>query len=641
MSKYGVPFVKGPEVKLPPHPQSCSLECVKEFAQNSSRPLSIDLFSGAGGLSLGLRLAGFQVILAAEIEREAAETHRAQFPGATICVDLSDPDVIDNICSALDGVELDLVAGGPPCQPYSQAAFSKVRHLEAFHGRQADSRRSLWASYIEIVRRTRPKAVLVENVPDMAFGRDGVVLRNLVEDLENLGYAVHSRVLASDSFGVPQHRQRLITVAFKDPRPFAWPDREDYDQRVLRDAIEDLPAVEGGNKEESRPYHSTPTVLQKYFRDSVPPDQASVIYDHHTRAVRSDDLEAFKLMTSKTKYGDLPDHLKRYRDDIFQDKYKRLDFDTLSRTITAHISQDGYWYIHPTQHRTLTIREAARIQTFPDYFRFCGFPRHAFKQIGEAVPPLLGKAVGRSVLQALSCDVTPSRYRTTQHTVRVLTDWYSRIDTSNVKYPWLISKDIWAKIVGQLLFDRSGQSFIQREYSATLERWATPDQLLHDKDSEAFAETRFKFESYESLKALAMSILGGRTLSQELLNDCKVPATVGIRLLAVTGAGTRRPLNGALERLVRRYSGVVKRPEDGRGNAEMLLGRMVGSDSNGTVFRALNEVTAQFCSVRSATCHACPLREDCCYHASQLKELSLLDESLVDTLATSGYSESR
>ena len=109
----------------------------------------------------------------------------------------------------------------------------------------------------------------------------------------------------------------------------------------------------------------------------------------------------------------MPAHLQRYRTDIFTDKYKRLSWDALSRTITAHIAKDGYWYIHPEQHRTLSIREAARLQTFPDWFRFAGQPCHRYAQIGNAVPPLLAEAVGRALLDSMrsadrrACDVTP------------------------------------------------------------------------------------------------------------------------------------------------------------------------------------------------------------------------------------------
>ena len=130
------------------------------------------------------------------------------------------------------------------------------------------------------------------------------------------------------------------------------------------------------------------------MRAGVPDGRRHKVFDHITRPVRDDDVRAFELLDAETRYSDLPDELKRYRDDIFDDKYKRLDADDVSRTITAHIAKDGYWYIHPEQNRTLTVREAARIQTFPDWFRFAGPPSAAFRQIGNAVPPRLGFAVG-------------------------------------------------------------------------------------------------------------------------------------------------------------------------------------------------------------------------------------------------------
>ena len=138
------------------------------------------------------------------------------------------------------------------------------------------------------------------------------------------------------------------------------------------------------------------------MREGLDEGDTHRIYDHVTRAVRDDDRKIFEQMDASTKYSDIDPELQRYRDDIFTDKYKRLDLNQPSRSITAHIAKDGYWYIHPTQHRTITIREAARIQTFPDRVRFAGPPSASLRQIGNAVPPVLSELAARSVLAAHS-----------------------------------------------------------------------------------------------------------------------------------------------------------------------------------------------------------------------------------------------
>ena len=144
MSKPAVPFSTGENVVLAPHPYSCDFEQLPSYAQKakkSKKPLAIDLFSGAGGLGLGLQEAGFNVILGVDKYPQAAETHAAHFGGASLCADLSDPAIIDSIDEALKGISIDLVAGGPPCQPFSQAGKSKIRHLvkEGVHGNRMTS----------------------------------------------------------------------------------------------------------------------------------------------------------------------------------------------------------------------------------------------------------------------------------------------------------------------------------------------------------------------------------------------------------------------------------------------------------------------------------------------------------------------
>src|SRR5262249_6057656 len=144
-------------VVLAPHPQSCSLEHLQEYVKTlGDAPLAIDLFCGAGGLSLGLEEAGFQTILGVDCNEEAIRTHRAYFAGASVCLDLSDPSALRDIASALCGMEIALVAGGPPCQPFSRAGQSKIRSLIRQGVWDSDERRELWQAFVEIVEEVCP-----------------------------------------------------------------------------------------------------------------------------------------------------------------------------------------------------------------------------------------------------------------------------------------------------------------------------------------------------------------------------------------------------------------------------------------------------------------------------------------------------
>lgn len=363
--------------------------------REAGRHLAVDLFSGAGGLGAGVEAAGWTVAVAVDHDKAALETHRANFRGQALNVDMADPSQVEGLIEILRPLEIDLVSGGPPCQPFSRAGRAKIRSLinEGIRGK-TDKRKDLWRSFVDVVLALKPRAVLMENVPDMALGDDLDIVRSIAVTLETTGYAVDYRLLDAWRFGVPQHRKRFILQARKDGIMPIWPKPAD-DRPTVRDAIGDLPPLNGTTGARELLYSGQPaSVLAISLRDRT----TDVIYDHMTRPVRTDDLEAFKLMTASTLYSDLPDRLRRYRSDTFRDKYKRLDWNDLSRTITAHIAKDGYWYIHPEEHRTLTVREAARIQTFPDSFRFAGSRSDAFRQIGNAVPPLLGRAVVETLL---------------------------------------------------------------------------------------------------------------------------------------------------------------------------------------------------------------------------------------------------
>ena len=435
--KYGVMHRRTKPLRLSPHPDAPADDGWGEWVRGSAKPVAVDLFCGAGGLSHGLEAAGYRVVLAADTDEWALESHSHNMAGRAVRLDLAEPQVREEIVTLLDGVDVGLIAGGPPCQPFSRAGLSKIRSLVDQGLRDADdARRELWRAFLELVEAIRPRAVLMENVPDMALGDGFTVIRAMIERLDEVGYEADARIVDAWRHGVPQHRQRLILVALRDGAVFDWP--RESGPVTVRHAIYDLPRLSVSPDTvlgaPTMPYVATPT--QGVLGSDVEPgtswpakaagwtegngrplsgfavrarqgctgDDALVVHDHVTRPVRADDFAAFKLMDGRTLYSDLPESLRRYRSDIFNDKYNRLSWDEPSRTVTAHLAKDGYWYIHPEQHRSLTVREAARLQTFPDTFRFAGCRSHQFQQIGNAVPPELARQIGSAILRSVRGD---------------------------------------------------------------------------------------------------------------------------------------------------------------------------------------------------------------------------------------------
>ncbi|MFE2754297.1 DNA cytosine methyltransferase [Actinosynnema sp. NPDC059335] len=399
MAVYAVKLERSDLLQLPVHPDACTEETFEQWCAdrvaNGAR-LAVDLFSGGGGLSLGLSDAGWTVAASVDHNKFALQTHRANFPGLAFDADLGDPKQRAALIRTLRRVDIDLIAGGPPCQPFSRAGRSKIRSLvDAGVRDEFDERKELWRAYVDVVLKVKPRAVLMENVPDMALGDDFHVVRRIVDMLERAGYSTNLRLVDAWRYGVPQHRKRLILLARLDSDAFTWP--EPGEPVSVRAAIADLPELGLTTGGREMPYAPTAELsdFAKVMRRNTDED---TVWDHMTRPVREDDRKIFGLMTSKTLYAHIDPELRRYKADTFDDKYKRLDWDELSRSITAHIAKDGYWYIHPSENRTLTVREAARIQTFPDDFRFAGSRSHAFQQIGNAVPPMLGRAAATALV---------------------------------------------------------------------------------------------------------------------------------------------------------------------------------------------------------------------------------------------------
>lgn len=616
--------VRGPFVDLAPHVDHCETReelnalCTRLRRESPDSLLAADLFSGAGGLSLGLEQAGVKVVFSADHDEKALETHRHHMAGMAVDWDLSDPLRVKEVADILRENSIDILAGGPPCQPFSLAGRSRIKALVREGARERyDRRRDLWRSFLEVAIVARPRAVIMENVPDMVLDSEMFILRSMAFELESAGYMVHSKVLEAWRHGVPQLRNRLFLVAMREGNDFAWPEQSAH-KVTLSNAISDLPAVEGGWRPPGGAkgwsyYLGAKTSYQAEMRVGVSSEDSHKIYDHITRPVRDDDLEAFELLDAESSYSDLPSHLKRYRDDIFDDKYKRLDGHDVSRTITAHIAKDGYWYIHPEQNRTLTLREAARVQSFPDWFRFAGAPSNAFRQIGNAVPPKLGEAVARSVVKALNDD--PSDRPTTEEISDALIKWFDSREQSST--PWFHAGSNWDVVLGELLLNRTS-SLVANSLWPLLGTERGTEGFL---DALTQVEVALSWIGREDRLDIARAIaekLNGRSE----LSDADIDGLVSEGLLSISAGDLAKLGKSEGQEPITATSAAIRvasrfnRNDQGRRNirtdGRIAVANMVGYGPRAhDAHLALLELGADICTPVAPACSECPLSEWC------------------------------
>jgi DNA (cytosine-5)-methyltransferase 1 len=616
-SRTAVRAHRGSLTRLPRHadaPDPGDLQAARDWIERQPAPRALDLFCGAGGLSLGLRDAGFSVIAGADVDQWAVETHTANVGGLGWVGDLGDPtDLLEHLEGW--GIEhVELVAGGVPCQPFSRAGRSRLRELVRGGQRGRDPRAELWRSFMAVVERLRPDAVLVENVPDLPAWDDGAVLAGFLESLGALGYSVDAQVVDCFRFGVPQHRARLFLVGLRDDREMMWP-KGDGELVSLRDAIGDLPPVPAGQRNELIPYRPRPggmSAFQVRMRRGLPAEEKDLVRDHITRAVRADDWEAFDGLSAGQTYADVPQHLRRYRSDIFTDKYKRLEWEQLSRTVTAHIAKDGYWYIHPEQHRTLSIREAARLQTFPDDWRFAGQPSHRYAQIGNAVPPMAGEAVARAVKTAMGRDPAPPDVR--ERPREGLTAWH---DERSAEDPaWRAPRATpWKALLGELVLGRMPREPADEVFRRLVRIAGTP-ALGAECSPEALEAAGLTIQAAGRVLAAARDTVlyfGGELP----VDDAELQLLPGVGdgvSGAVRSFGHGQPavlLDSATARVAERVFGRV---EKRRWQLRLDLHRLaapLGPDAGFN--RALTALAVEVCRPTRPLCPQCPLRGHCSF----------------------------
>jgi DNA (cytosine-5)-methyltransferase 1 len=375
------------------------------ISSGSQSPTVIELFAGAGGLMLGLEMAGFRTLVANEIHADPCKTLRHNFPNVPV-VEGSIRDIPASVLLEAAGAKkgtVDLVAGGPPCQGFSTAGMKDP----------ADPRNTLISDFIRIVRDVRPRAFLLENVTGLLSMQDGKLFHRVLEQLDELGYKFHYRVLFAADFGVPQMRKRLIVLGSRDGSPPNFPEPShrhpsqfDLFNRGLPayvsvgDAIGDLPAV--GIGEKTTRFRKAPkTHYQRLMREG-----ATFLPNHEASRHKEETMAYYGLIPPGGTALDIPKELRNGKQGV-----QRWPINGLSRTITTEPTD----FLHPTLDRIPTVRETARVQSFPDTFEFLGQRTTGNKmrrlgycsqtqQVGNAVPPLLGQAVGKSIFHWLRED---------------------------------------------------------------------------------------------------------------------------------------------------------------------------------------------------------------------------------------------
>jgi len=369
----------------------------------------IDLFAGCGGLSLGMEQAGFTTVFANEIDDVLFETYlfnRNLSKSSYFKGDIRELNKnIKEYSFKLEDV--DLVCGGPPCQGFSMA--NRQRVLD-------DPRNTLYKAFLEFLKEVRPKFFVMENVKGMSKKIDEI----LIDFKKYLGdeYSFSHSLLNAKNFGIPQNRERFFIIGnrlnINNDNLFDEIKSNKLKRKfVLKDAIYDLPKLKP-----NRTKNNTLTENDDigFFEiDYIYPksDYADFInngkkvrklYNHKNRYNNDRDIKIFSLLPQgENSLHKSIEHIMPYksRNHIFKDKYFKLDENDVCKTITSHMKHDCNMYIHPNQARGLSPREAARIQTFPDYYVFKGRPNHWYAQIGNAVPVKLAEFIGKEIIKHL------------------------------------------------------------------------------------------------------------------------------------------------------------------------------------------------------------------------------------------------
>lgn len=346
------------------------------------KPRVIDLFAGVGGLSLGFEKKGFDVVLANEYDASIATSYIANHKNTKMIVgDITSLDLEDTF-GKLAGT-IDVVIGGPPCQGFSQKGQRKTIH---------DERNYLFKYYVSVVELVNPKYFVMENVPNLLTAEGGYFRREIEELFNKLGYSLEYGVLNASDYGVPQNRRRAIIIGKLDGDAPKLPVPK-RNKVTIWDAISDLAYLESGEGSEEQEYkYPAESDYEKMLRKD-----SSKLFNHRATKHSPLALERLALIPPNAGREVLPEeHLTK---SIYSGTWTRMKKDEISVTITTRFDTPSSGkFTHPFLNRAITVREAARIQSFPDDFHFVGNKGSQMKQVGNAVPPLLAAAIAEVIM---------------------------------------------------------------------------------------------------------------------------------------------------------------------------------------------------------------------------------------------------
>jgi DNA (cytosine-5)-methyltransferase 1 len=405
----------------------------------------IDLFAGAGGLSEGFIREGFNPIAHVEMNKDACDTIKTRAASHWLKQNKKDkiyheylksenknkeylwknvpekiinsvinkeishstlPDIFNFIDKELNGRKIDLIIGGPPCQAYSIVGRAR-KDMES------DPRNHLYKHYVKFLEKYKPSMFVFENVPGILSAKNGEYLSKIFEAVKNAGYEVAippKNYLNAKDFGVLQDRKRVIIIGWKKEYKLTYPTFESKENnfQILRDLFSDLKPLKNGTGTLNAVEYARPTT--EYLKQTSIRNGLEFVTQHISRPNNDNDLEIYEIAVEqwnngkRLNYSELPKRLIRHSNtDSFVNRFQVVNGKGVSHTVVAHIAMDGHYYIHPDkkQNRSISIREAARIQSFPDDYFFEGSRTAAFKQIGNAVPPLMAQMIAKKIKEMI------------------------------------------------------------------------------------------------------------------------------------------------------------------------------------------------------------------------------------------------